>query len=621
MLKQDIRIHDLGQELCTQLQVVVSSLNSPDSLIRLVDALQSLVAKDASHGSTSFVHPSSPLGLFLRRCIASFRLLPFESVVDLYTRLLESRFDFESEEDPSDQPHEQTNAPWKPGPVLDSILSTLTGNQDDLSFDAVLSNQVSALLDGNILKGAALPSNATLLQLSEAIKSKNYGLAVDILHKHHDLERRPDESLMHQRSLLSLSHLHSSFGHTGLSLDALHESIRMAQQYGDLQCLGDGLLTLSQLMMATYGAYSPSLPGLGLNTQPSHNHWQMLHSLLSRCLSKGQELKRPDIIAFARLGLTQTLLMVGGGSGGSEGLVTKGGSGLGMKLHPNLALVLSTVRDLTLILHIALTESAAGEPSASEPPPSLSGTYPSLGLLPSADTVGLSIHICQELERAASSSQLLQAHAMLLYGCPLLSFTQVVSSMMRRKTEDRGLQQALLLKSIEQRIGLEAALKALSLVPTTQSKSVSQSLPFAMARHSLQIRQAIVEDNLSSAWVHLEEMCALSHPCEFPSPSMEAEALRHCALICIASMNYAEAQDAASRMFTVSSYHGLQSEAEEALLLLSKIYMDASSEDLAIPCLRSLLNHSSVSRHDSIHKQARVLLKAAFRSQPKERNL
>ena len=623
MLREEIKIEDLGQELIVQLQAVFTSLSSPDALIRLFDALDSLIATDTSTGS-SFIHPSSPLGLFVRRCIVSFKLLSFESVVDLFTQILDSKADFESEDVP-ERPRDVTDVPWKPISTLDLNLSSLILDQgknhpisydQDPVLDKVLRDEITILLGRN---DKGLPPNATLLQLSNAIRSRNYVAAIDLLHRHHDLMQHSDESSVHQRSLLNLSHLHTSFGHTRMSLDALHESIRMAQQSGDSKSLGECLLALSHIMINSHGAFGPGLPQLGLSTHQSHSHWSMLFSLLSRCLVSGKELQRPDISALARLGLLQLSLIVGGkeGRGGGEG----DGNGAmpldtnSKPLFPNFVFLTSTARDVALMSHMALIESAAGAPSpnpnqpsdAATPPspPSLSGTYPSMNLLPQPDTSNLSIHICQQLARAAGYSLIMQAHAMLSIGNPLLSFTQAINASVTCKGEDGDLLQALLLKSIEQRNGLGAAMKALTIY--SSSSLGSQSQPLAVAILSLKLRLALGDNDLSKAWSYLDDMCALSHLSHCPPPSMEAETLRHCALVHLTSMNYPEAHEAASKMFAISSFHGLQAEAEEALLLLAKVFISSGAKELGLSCLNSLLHHSKISRHDFIFKQALTL--------------
>ncbi|KAG6542542.1 hypothetical protein Mapa_016013 [Marchantia paleacea] len=118
-----------------------------------------------------------------------------------------------------------------------------------------------------------------------------------------------------QAGLLGLGHMHSHMGHITMALQALNESILIAQQNNDNHCLLHALAALCNLF-SEVGVYTDdderckwiTHPGL----DPEYKFYpapeQHFVGLLKRCLRRALELRLPQLIGFSRLAIAKIKL-------------------------------------------------------------------------------------------------------------------------------------------------------------------------------------------------------------------------------------------------------------------------------------------------------------------------
>ncbi|GBG64458.1 hypothetical protein CBR_g44342 [Chara braunii] len=118
-----------------------------------------------------------------------------------------------------------------------------------------------------------------------------------------------------QAALLSLGSMHVQFGHVREALQALNETVRIAQQNNDDVCLAHALGSLCHLLSNAVGLPDVSGAvgggGRGIESSPrmqiqeQQQQELLVFQLLKQCLRRAQELRLPHLVAFSRLALAK----------------------------------------------------------------------------------------------------------------------------------------------------------------------------------------------------------------------------------------------------------------------------------------------------------------------------
>jgi len=205
-------------------------------------------------------------------------------------------------------------------PDMAALLSDIIALHEGAAAAATPGGAAAAASRGS---GGGLLPRVLLVSLHAALAARDYTAALNTLHAYFDhvqasapqgpiaLGEQPSTNAArakYQSALLSLSALHTAFGHTQEAVAALNEALRLAQQHNDQWCLLHGLAGLCRLLSCA----APGAPGLPAETLTSLKHGSLhvqLLRLLRRCVERGHELKAPHITATARLALAKFHLL------------------------------------------------------------------------------------------------------------------------------------------------------------------------------------------------------------------------------------------------------------------------------------------------------------------------
>ncbi|CAM6118419.1 unnamed protein product [Calypogeia fissa] len=165
------------------------------------------------------------------------------------------------------------------------------------------------------------------LQYLNCLFEKDYPAAMESLHRYFDFsagEVSVPGSTTHydssgigrlQAGLLGLGQMHSHMGHITMALQALNESILIAQQNNDNGCLLHALAALCNLFTEVGMCTDDdercqwiAQPGLDPEYKFSPAPEQHIVGLLKRCLCRALELKLPQLIGFSRLAIAKIKL-------------------------------------------------------------------------------------------------------------------------------------------------------------------------------------------------------------------------------------------------------------------------------------------------------------------------
>ena len=179
-------------------------------------------------------------------------------------------------------------------------------------------------LDANLTQLEKLAPDmvrAHYLRYLNRLQQSDYPAAMDDLHRYFDYSAgmggmssgRASCDLIvgrFQAGLLSLGSMHAHFGHVDQAMQALNETVRIAQQYNDDTCLAHALAALCHMLFDVRAGNESFAKGeiAGLRdvgTGPSLRIQQQLLLFLRRCLQRALELKVPQLVAFSRLALAK----------------------------------------------------------------------------------------------------------------------------------------------------------------------------------------------------------------------------------------------------------------------------------------------------------------------------
>lgn len=113
-----------------------------------------------------------------------------------------------------------------------------------------------------------------------------------------------------QHATLALATVHARLGHVVEAMQALNETVRIAQQRGDDGVLVNALAILCQIMdMTTPG----TITGVGDVISNAHSsriaaaiHYSQLRGLLKRLLHRARQMKMPHLVAYATLAMASS---------------------------------------------------------------------------------------------------------------------------------------------------------------------------------------------------------------------------------------------------------------------------------------------------------------------------
>mmetsp|Transcript_7381 Transcript_7381/g.11723 ORF Transcript_7381/g.11723 Transcript_7381/m.11723 type:complete len:753 (+) Transcript_7381:132-2390(+) len=279
------------------------TFESPDHLIcffqgTLAELLLKPESLDGSQGiAPGLLEKKSPFGVYLRRVILNFRNMSFEEVGRLFDQLKGYRS--------VNSQQETKGILLKPllNPFLDHEIEKLERTIGVTSPSE--RNRMLSLL----LEKEPFAAKAYLLRFLNAVNHMEFEMAVDNMHRYFDYAttnaiippKPPTASPAEEKApppppapgsiaslhnaVQSLAGLHYRFGHIDNALQAINETVRIAQSNNDHACLAYGLAWLSRI--------SSSTDAHGLNEK-----------LLRRCLSRAQELNLSSLAALCSLSLS-----------------------------------------------------------------------------------------------------------------------------------------------------------------------------------------------------------------------------------------------------------------------------------------------------------------------------
>ncbi|KAK9788850.1 hypothetical protein WJX73_007338 [Symbiochloris irregularis] len=322
---------DLGDEgaskAVSQAVELLRELWNVDEMMERIPQLGSLLqAPGPADAALRFqIHPSSVLGMHIRRCVASYTVMTYEErcqffeAVETYCEGIAWRNDAmdDSKADVG------MNVPLAKASLLQQLQDAQRGTRHASEPD---------IPD---LAGANRPHSQYLHSSAEAEHSLNFKSAAGALHCYFDLNgqarRRPApsgatraspaelraaaaaadalaDSGRFQSGLVALAALHTRAGHLAQALAALHEAVRTAQQHNDAATLVHALAGLAWLLgrapLGVDGACGVHRP---LTLSASHRSHVRL--LLQRCLMQATELQMPHLAAFAELDLARLSIL------------------------------------------------------------------------------------------------------------------------------------------------------------------------------------------------------------------------------------------------------------------------------------------------------------------------
>ncbi|KAL3684126.1 hypothetical protein R1sor_002148 [Riccia sorocarpa] len=159
------------------------------------------------------------------------------------------------------------------------------------------------------------------VQYLSCLFQKDYPAAMESLHRFCDFNageaNMPKESGIGrlQAGLLGLGHMHAYMGHITMALQALNESVLIAQQNNDNHCLLHALAALCNLF-SEVGVYTDDEERSKWITHPGFDPEYKFYpapeqhfvGLLKRCLRRALELRLPQLIGFSRLAIARIKL-------------------------------------------------------------------------------------------------------------------------------------------------------------------------------------------------------------------------------------------------------------------------------------------------------------------------
>eukprot|EP00897_Mesotaenium_endlicherianum_P008363 jgi/Mesen1/7555/ME000392S06815 len=444
------------------------------------------------------------------------------------------------------------------------------------------------------------------LRYLNALHHGDYPAAMDSLHRYFDYSAGQEaaggdsESNMGwlQTGLLTLGSMHARFGHFSQALQALNETIRIAQQNNDVTCLSHALAAFCHVAASDPPAVAPTLeqePGGIASTIASK---EQLLSLLRQCLRVAADLKLPYLAGLSCMALAKFLL---------DNLQRPSTPG-GLKLADDLPsspihfhqFVQAAIAHLDAAAAAPRPVAPAGGASASQASLRASGGASGTG----QNTVSTSgstfsqrmgrggapgaprqAPLPHAVSRLAGSARLLRASGWELHGsAPMARITTLLHATCHRESasaDDMCTSYAKLASHAAAHQGYEAGWATLNVA--------AKKYPLAANRKLREVQLALIHDHaLNRGELHLaqaacRELSALASPVPGQDLALKIDIGIRLAHTLVASRDIPQALEEAKRLFAACYRHGLLLEHARLLLLFADVHRKAGSAAEGLP--------------------------------------
>jgi len=281
----------MGAALAHSLVQALRKIGSPDDLFDSLMALELLIMDNPSvDDEISGLEQSSVLGIFVRKVLITFHATMFEGLSELYSHVeeyAEAYSNFYNNKIAAGDAADDENA-------MHTELCHFVHHHGGLVEKAPPSLHLDPRVDG-MLQRMGNPPGGSYLRYLYAMQHKDYPSAVSHLHRYFDYgmfgralrnDRDIKDRPVFQWALLNLAGLHFRFGHMALALQALEETVRLAQHASDHKCLANALYWLVRLV---------SVAG----------ERQLEGQLVRRCLQRACQLRLPKLQGLAVMRLVR----------------------------------------------------------------------------------------------------------------------------------------------------------------------------------------------------------------------------------------------------------------------------------------------------------------------------
>eukprot|EP01125_Pyxidicula_operculata_P020612 TRINITY_DN7650_c0_g1_i1.p1 TRINITY_DN7650_c0_g1~~TRINITY_DN7650_c0_g1_i1.p1 ORF type:complete len:790 (+),score=114.30 TRINITY_DN7650_c0_g1_i1:31-2400(+) len=284
----------------------VTSMGSPDAIYEFFSDLEELcvsLSKDTGM--------SSPMGLYMRKMYLAFQMMMFDGL----PRLWEELCTYVDYSDPENggysgilSPFESEKFVNQQAEYIEKMIGTLSQQQ--------IQEEIEKLKE----IAPNLPK-AHFLSYLNCVVHGEYEQAVENLHRYFDyaIESTQKESnllfnlnnsnnnnvsvpkpkfhTLLPYATLNLAGLHFRFGHVKEGIQLIHETVRIAQERNDDECLALSLSWLFRLI---------ALDG---NSDVRDHHHQQEYQILKRCVARSAELNLPYLSSQSTLALANHYLL------------------------------------------------------------------------------------------------------------------------------------------------------------------------------------------------------------------------------------------------------------------------------------------------------------------------
>ena len=289
------------------------SVNSPDALFDVFRGLESIVCRDFV--SPSQLHSSGAFGQMARRLILSFKQASFEAIVKLYDQVQNCllQFDGRSERrlDGLDEVQEMRSEVQEQQEVK-STVSTAAAHASAAHADSArslphihrhtptsLSVSMSRLPYAVLKESVRQRTTDFHLVFLDYVNSAQNGFldsADASLRSFHDKKVLGEDASLPVNAILALANLNLDMRQVDDALQALEDSIRVAQETSDSSCLCACLYLLSFILQIT-----------GSDAKGSQSSQQASQAMMHRCLERSEMLGLPLLQCLCCMNIARTL--------------------------------------------------------------------------------------------------------------------------------------------------------------------------------------------------------------------------------------------------------------------------------------------------------------------------
>ena len=200
------------------------------------------------------LEPQSVLGVFVRQVSVAFRAQPFEALCRLFDNLGDYLGDFQEERSFLNQSLANSEMSMEPpqltpsAPTVAQLHQHIHEHAQRLEMSAApLSMEALADEIADMLAQVHDQPKLYYLRFLYCIRSRDFEASLESLHKYFDLISGPRTI---QFAALNLAALHLLFGHTDEAMEAIRETVRVAQQSNDASALSHAVSWLLRVINA-----------------------------------------------------------------------------------------------------------------------------------------------------------------------------------------------------------------------------------------------------------------------------------------------------------------------------------------------------------------------------------